>query len=223
MRSSLAIAFVAGLLLAFAPATYSGTVLFDFEDQVVGTNTPFAITKGGLTASFNTPGVPGSFEITTSIWAPPIVGKVLFSPGSARLLDLPLVVEFSQSLDRIQLDFSTNDFGSPGPLEISAYRGGTTGTLVATTQSVGSVPVGFLFPQGSIQLTGAGLFDTVVVSAPQSPFFAIDNILVQTALMVIPEPRSIVMATTAATCLMSIWLSGLSRWRKNGDRGPEQF
>jgi hypothetical protein len=68
---------------------------------------------------------------------------------------------------------------------MSAFEGTT---LVGSANATGSVPVGRSFPEGTISLGGA-TFNSVVLSASNAPFFAVDNIRVSTT----PEPTSLVL------------------------------
>ena len=180
-----------GLGRAKAVSTYT------FEDVALNTSTPFSVTENGVTASFSSPADPGAFTITTSFWAPPISGNVLFDPGPSGASSIPLNVSFSQPLASISMDFATD--GS-GPFNLSAFLGST---FVGTATAAGIIPPGFGFPQGNISF-GTATFDKVVLSSPNTPFFAVDNINVTP----IPEPSSLALISIAAT------LASYFGWRR---------
>ncbi len=180
MRVKCLLFVVAGLTLLLVGLA-KADVVYDFEDVAVGTSTPFSDTKGGITASFYSTADPGGFGITTSFWAPPISGNVLYDPGPSFASGIPLDVSFSEALSSVSVDFATDGVG---PFELSAYSGGT---FVGTTSLVGTVPLGYYYPQGTIGFGGA-TFDSIVLESPNTPYFAVDNIDVTAASSTVPEP-----------------------------------
>jgi len=147
---------------------YAGSVFLNVVPQ--GTSTTFSETNNGITATFSSSADPGGFTITGGfIGSDP---EALFDPGPAGASDIALDIGFDTSLDSFSTDFILD---GPGDFDLSAYSGGLSGTLVGTaSESSGS----------SISFAGGG-FDTVVLTSPSTPFFAIANVDVTSG---VPEP-----------------------------------
>jgi hypothetical protein len=94
----------------------------------------------------------------------------------------PLTITFSAPLTGISLRFGLNSPFAPGSLMLQALNGVT---MVGSVSAPGTVPSGFLFPEGSISFAGAA-FNSVVLSST-APDFAIDNINAS----VVPEPATV--------------------------------
>jgi hypothetical protein len=133
-------------------------------DVPLGTSTTFSDTNNGITAIFSSSADPGGFTITGS--------GSLFDPGPANVSNIALDIGFDTSLDSFSADFVLD---GPGTFDLSAYSGGLSGTLVGTaSESSGS----------SISFAG-GVFDTVVLTSPSTPYFEIANVDVTAG---VPEP-----------------------------------
>ena len=133
--------------------------LFDFNLVPTGTSTPFADTQTGLTATFTSPADPGGFVVGTAFFAT-LTGNVLLSPGPAAANNIPLVVTFDQPATGVDLLFALNDPGNTTSLTLEAFSGGVGGTLVGTANATGAIPLGFIFPEGSLSFSGTP-FDTI--------------------------------------------------------------
>ena len=151
---------------------------FNFDNDAVGTNTQFTDTANAISATFLSPGDPGSFVIQPASFFQALTGNALGDPGSSGAMGIPLEIDFSTNLSALSLVFATGDFGMPSPLNLAAYEGSTQ---VGTASATGIVPNGFTFPEGEIAVTGA--FNRVVLSSA-APTFAIDDV----AAVAAPEP-----------------------------------
>jgi hypothetical protein len=167
-------------LLAFCTVPLLADISASFID---GSNpltqvTTFSDTNNGITATFSTPADPGGF-ITSSptffTWGP----EMLIDPGPAGAAGIPLQIAFSTPLDSIKMNFATD---GNGLFDLNAYSGGS---LVGSASVAGTNL--FSFPEGTISFGGAN-FDTVVLTSPSTPFFAIGNIDVSANAGVAPEP-----------------------------------
>jgi len=176
MMSMLRIAAVALLLVAAAGAS---PILFTFDTDVVGKNTQFTDTVGGLSATFSGAAAdPGAFGIASLSNFQTLTGNVLIENAFNAIL----TISFDSPLSGISLLFATLDVV---PIQLSAFLDGTP---VGTPQSVsGTVPNGFMFPEGTISFVG-GIFNQIQLAA--NPQFVIDNVSATLATGV-PEPASI--------------------------------
>ncbi len=144
-------------------------------DVSLGTNTTFSDSNSGVTATFSSPADPGGFVTASTSgyfsWGP----EMLFDPGSSGASNIPLDIGFDTTLTSITMDFGTD--GS-GPFDLSAYLGAS---LVGSVSVTGTVVV--TFPEGIISFSGAN-FDKLVLTSPQTPYFAIGNVNA----VALPEP-----------------------------------
>lgn len=200
VRSFLAAVAALTLFLAGVGQAKADSI-FDFEDVPPGTTTPFSETNGGITATFSSSADPGGFETVTTFFAPPIAGNVLLDPGPSDASSIPLDLSFSQPLSSVSLDFATD--GS-GPFLLSAYSGSTP---VGSASVTGSVPIGYGNPQGTISF-GSATFDNIVLTSPDTPYFAVDNIDVTSA---VPEPSTLALLGVVAVGLIG-WAWRLGFW-----------
>lgn len=168
---------IGALFVSISQAATIGT--FDFDnDAPFSTTTPFTDTSNGISATFTSPSDPGAFAVLPSSFQA-LSGNALTgtAPGVTEL-----DIAFNQSLVAATFTFATSDFITPGPLDLEALYNGTP---VGSTSATGIVPAGFIFPEGEIAFEGAA-FNQLVVTTPDSPTFAIDNLNVAEA----PEPSS---------------------------------
>jgi hypothetical protein len=178
-------------LLAFAMASAclcvpaSASTVFNFDTDTQGTSTTFTDTVGGLSATFFSNVDPGGFEVVPSIFDT-LTGNVLGDPGPAGESNLFLGVEFSQTLNSINLDFATEDFTTPSLFGLIAFDNGSP---VGEAFSFGSFLPGFTFPEGEVSLSGVN-FNALEIGS-DAPAFAIDNIAVNVATT--PEPASLLL------------------------------
>lgn len=178
-RARVSLGRVAGVAcLAAGVASPAAGQTYMFDATPAGTGTPLSITEAGVTATFGSPGDPRAFEVVTSFLSPALPGRVLYQPTGAATLN----VGFSTPLSSLSLAFATNGLA---PLTLQAFRGAT---LVGSVSALGTVPSGFVAPEGTLAFTG-GTFDNVRLSA--TPAFAIDNVSVSPAAAVVPEPGSL--------------------------------
>jgi len=194
--------WLGAMIFALVPATllHAGVVTFDFQTDV-GKATMFTDTVGGLSATFSSFPDPGGFSIQASVIFQSLTGNFLidFAPE-----DLTIVFDAPQ--DSISLNFATS---GPGTLNISAFIGGTGGTIVGSNSASGTTPGGaFTLPEGVLSFNG-GKFDTVVLSAA-SANFAIDDVTVSSlavgAPTDAPEPGSLMLGAAALAALSLVQL-----------------
>ena len=162
-------ASLAGLCLS---ASARADALFTFDTGVAaGTDTPFSITDNGVTAQFSS--TTGDFKVGPAGFAAPFSGNALLDSSQGDDAFIPLFINFNTLVTGISMDFVTDDFDAPTPLQLIAFNGSTE---VGTNQATGS---GF-FPQGVLSFNGAA-FDSVALFDNDTPAFAIDNVDVSTA------------------------------------------
>ena len=167
-------------VLCMSITAHASVITFDFEDLPLGTVPTFTEVKSGVVAFFSTTNPTGITVYLNSgtFLPPPFQGKAI-SNGTG----FPINMVFSTLLDSASLDFATNNQPLPsGIVTLRAYRGGSSGVLLATSTAVGSTLT--LFPQGSISISAAE-FDTLVLSGNQ-PGLAMDNLRIST----VPESDS---------------------------------
>jgi hypothetical protein len=183
------------LLAASTVVLRAGTVTFNFDSDTVGTATVFTDTVGGLSATFSSSGDPGGFGVEPTFFST-LTGNALLDPGPAGANNLTLDIVFSAPQSGIIMDFATNSEAGV-PFDVSALNNGSG---VGSSSATGSIPGGFLFPEGVITFNSA-VFNEVVLSAPAALDFAIDNVTVTAAA---PEPGSISLLGFGLSCLAVI-------------------
>lgn len=188
------------LLLATATAAMLGahlasagavTVLFDFENQPIYTETPFSIAGGGITATFSGPKDvdPGAFGIASNFPSPTglqyrlmsgdflTIGSAFGASGSA------LTITSSALLADFTFDFALDDPLATSTLSFSTNAGGT-GSAHAGLAS------GFRYPEGTLSFSGAAFTSLTITSSAID--FQIDNLRV-TPVIAVPEPTSLLL------------------------------
>ena len=152
-------------------------------DVAVGTATTFADTNNGLTATFSSPADPGAFVTGTSFFS--FGWEILSDPGPSAAANVPLTISFSAPQPSIYMDFGLAGVG--GPFVLNAFLGGAP---VGSTTVMGGVSSGYNFAEGVISFSGT--FDSVVLTSPTTPYFAVANINTP-----LPEPSSLVLLGSA--------------------------
>ena len=183
MRSPLAIVTFVAVILA-AAATSEAAVIIDFETVTVGTTTPFSVTAGGVTANF-TSTVAFHVDPLEGGNAVHISGLTLFNSDSS---GQPLAVSFDSALSSISLGFALNARDDTTLFTLTALFGATPVGVVTVP---GVHTSGFTYPGGTIGFGGL-LFDNVVFSSGAQDF-AVDDITIETAETVVPEPASLLL------------------------------
>ncbi len=89
------------------------------------------------------------------------------------------------------MNFATD---GPGIFTLMAYE---NSTLVGQVSATGVIPPGFFFPEGTISFNGVTL-NSVVLSSPATPYFAIDNVDVQP----VPEPATMTLLASGLAGLL---------------------
>ena len=176
---------VAGLFAA-APA---GAVPLDLATRIDAV-TPFQASAGTATVSVASAPDAGAFAVTLtqfSTLGPVVVVNTDFIASA-------LTLTFNQSLANFSARFATFDFGAPTTLTLTAYSGPR---VVGTATAMGTVPPGFVYPEGVISF-GAAPFDRIVLADAGADSFALGSISV-------PEPASI--------AVMLVGMAGLVRRR----------
>jgi hypothetical protein len=190
--------------MALLCAAANATTVFDFNADNLGTSTTFTDTVNGLAATFSSSADPGGFVVYPSMFET-LTGNVLGDPGPAQANDLALVINFSQNLSGITLDFATADFNTPSAFTLTAYENSNP---VGLATSTGAFLSGFTFPEGEIAFAG-GAFNQVVLSST-APDFAVDNISVAGAA---PEPSGLALLGAG---LLTLCVRGLRRKSARG-------
>jgi hypothetical protein len=201
-------------LLGLALLTAAGSlgraqqVVFNFENDAVGTPTPFTDAVNGLSATFTSnPDPSGGFNgflVDNTIGLPSFSGNVLNENQGVHSY-ATLTITFSRPVNDFFLNFGLNDPNAAlgtdmDVLNLVAFNGVTQvgqstnlGQLVAGDQS--TRPVGIALYDGTP-------FDSVSLSSPID-LFAIDNLSVET---VVPEPSTISLWILGAGCILfGLW------------------
>lgn len=180
-------ASVAAVLACALPA--HADVLFDFENQPLGTETPFILASaGGLTATFTGPADidPGAFGISSNIVQPGgpayrlmnvdflTIGSAFGASGAA------LTITFSQPVTSFSVNFAIDDPAHLSTLSFSTNAGGTISTM-------GSLTSGFRYPEGTLSFSGAAF--TVLTVQSNAIDFQLDNLSVTP----VPEPTALLL------------------------------
>lgn len=174
---------VLGSAIAVAVPAYSSTVAtFNFDSDPIGEATPFSDTNNGLTAAFSSPADPGGFAVAASFFTT-LTGNVLLDPGPSGASNIALDIAFSASASSLSMLFATDGSGT---FVLDAYE---NGTLVGSASGVGVVQASG-FPEGTITFNGA-TFNSIVLTSPSTPYFAIDDVSVTTG--VVPEPSCLLL------------------------------
>lgn len=190
----MACALIAGSALLPSSAR---AALYDFENQSIGTETPFTLVSAGLSATFAGPaGVdPGAFGISSNFLTPTgfqyrlmngdflTIGSAFGAAGSA------LTIVFSAPVTAFSLDFGLDD---PSHATTLAFLTNASGSGSAD----GSLTSGYRYPEGTLSYAG-GPFTTITLQS-NAIDFQIDNLRVTPA---VPEPESVV--------LFAVGLAGL--------------
>ena len=149
-----------------------------------GIATTFSDTVNGLTATFSSPSDPGAFATTTNFFS--FSGwQILADPGPGGASNTALDLTFSSPQPSVYMDFGLA--GQSGPFVLTAYLAGAP---VGSTTVFGSTPVGFGNAEGTISFTGT--FDSLVLTSPTTPYFAVANITTP-----VPEPSSLILLGSA--------------------------
>lgn len=175
------------LLFLVSTPLYSSVSTFNFDSDVLGTPTPFTDTNNGLSATFSSPADPGAFNIASSFFVS-LTGNVLLDPGNGTS-NIPLIVDFSSDVSSASLLFAT-DGSLPTPFVLDAYE---HGVFVGEVSALGTIPNGGFFPEGSITFN-TGTFNSIVLTSPDTPYFAIDDLVVNGTTT--PEPSSLLLLSS---------------------------
>jgi hypothetical protein len=185
-QRSLSCAAVLCVVLAFGIPAYCVPIsVFNFDADALGTATTFSDLNNGLTATFSSTADPGGFAVGPSFFLT-LTANVLLDPGPSGASGIALDIKFSSLLSSVSLTFATD---GPGTFFLDAYK---AGVIVGGASTMGTVPPGFTFPEGTITFNPVP-FDEIVLSSPSTPFFAIDNVMATTA---VPEPSMLLLITT---------------------------
>jgi hypothetical protein len=202
------IALATVLVCVFTPGLFASTItVFNLEDFPVGSVTPFSDTVAGLEASFSSDGDPGGFTILDSAGNfETLTGNVLATSFPSDF-NLSLTIDFSAPQTSISTPFATGLTTGVPFINLTAFNGAS---VVGSTSATGVIPPGFDSPEGVISFSGPA-FNSVVLSAPTSLIFAIDNVTVASAA---PEPSSLSLVALAG--FVGFCVSAIKRLRRRG-------
>ena len=176
------------LLLALGGATrpaQAQTATFNFDADAFGTATTFMDVSGGLAATFSSPADPGGFTVFPSLFTT-LSGNVLIDDVLNANSQIPLDIAFSRPARAFSLSFAQTSTNA-GPFRADFFSGGVH---VASASALGT-PVGPSNSEGFLSFSGGPLFDSVVLTSPNSVAFAVDNLQVD-AVPAVPEASTIV-------------------------------
>jgi hypothetical protein len=184
-----------------AAQAHAATALFDFENQPLFTETPFAMTASGVTAEFSGPPDldPGAFGISTNFPSPTgtvyrlmsgdflTVGSAFGASGAA------LTVTFDTPVVGFSVDFALDDPAAITLLSIKSNAGGTA-------QAGGALADGFRYAEGVLSFSGAAF--TQITFESTAIDFQIDNLRVAAA--PVPEPAAAALLLAGLPLLLSM-------------------
>ncbi|MDB6002253.1 MAG: hypothetical protein JWP52_3952 [Rhizobacter sp.] len=189
--SRLSIGIAVAVLFAASIPAQAASVLYDFENQPIFTETPFTMTAGGVSATFAGPSDvdPGAFGISSNFQSPTgfqyrlmngdflTIGSAFGASGS------PLTITFSAAVTSFSLDFALDDPDNTTALSFTTSANGTaTGS--------GSLTAGFRYPEGSLAFSGTPF--TSITFQSNAIDFQLDNLQV-TTIAAVPEPESLLL------------------------------
>jgi hypothetical protein len=207
-RRSLSLALALTAFLGSAPVAHADPVTFNFGSVPQMAVTPFSMTQGGITATFDST-VRGGFGVFPSAFFQSLGPQVLIDPTAGGANDLPLQVSFDRPLSSMTLNFALN--ANSGTFTVTALKGETT---VGTSTSFASIAGGgSASPEGVAFFSGA-TFDAVRLSSDTLDF-AVNNITVQAA--DVPEP-----ATLTLVGLGALGLVGYRLRRRQGSPAAKE-
>ena len=177
---------VAGLLAAAASHVQAADVSFDFENQPIGTETPFSMTRQGLEASFAGPadvdpgafGIGSNFQTATGFQYRLMQGDFLTIGTAFGASGSVLTVTFSAPVTAFAFDFALDD-----PLNASSLSFATNGG--GRSSAAGTVGNGFRYPEGTLSYAGPAFTALTVQSTAID--FQLDSLRV-TTVSAVPEP-----------------------------------
>ena len=173
------------LLLAPSGAAQAQTATFNFDADAFGTATTFTDVSSGLAATFSSPADPGGFTVFPSLFTT-LSGNVLIDDVLNANSQIPLDIAFSRPARAFSLSFAQTSTNA-GPFRADFFSGGVH---VASASALGT-PVGPSNSEGFLSFSGGPLFDSVVLTSPNSVAFAVDNLQVD-AVPAVPEASTIV-------------------------------
>ena len=195
-----------GLLLALGGATrpaQAQTATFNFDADAFGTATTFTDVSSGLAATFSSPADPGGFTVFPSLFTT-LSGNVLIDDVLNTNSQIPLDIAFSQPARAFSLNFAQTST-SAGLFRADFFSGGV---LVGSASALGA-PVGPSNSEGFLSFSGGPLFDSVVLTSPNSVAFAVDNLQVDAA-PAVPEAST----TASFGLLLTFGLGGVMKARR---------
>lgn len=180
---------IAAFALASPPAR-AAVALYDFENQSIGTETPFTLVSSGLSATFAGPSNvdPGAFGISSNFLTPTgfqyqlmngdflTIGSAFGASGSA------LTITFSAPVTAFTLNFALDD---PANASTLTFDTNALGTGTAS----GALTSGFRYPEGTLSYAGNPF--TSITFRSNALDFQIDNL--QATIAAVPEPETVML------------------------------
>ena len=152
-------------------SAHADTVTIDFDSGTpalaTGQNVPFDQSSGGLTAHFSTTTPNSGFSVqnvnSTSLTLSEFSGNYLYPNSSYGVL----VIQFSQQLTNISLDFATAEqtpIENPTPVRLIAYTNSTATPPVGSMTLAGTYFGANTLPMGRLTFNSATPFNIVTLN-----------------------------------------------------------
>jgi hypothetical protein len=161
------------------------TALFDFDSGTpaltTGQGVPLDQTSGGVTAHVSA--ASGGFLVQdykfTQLILSQFSGNYIYPNGTASVL----VVQFSQPITNLSLDFATAEqtpIGLPTPVRLTAYTNSTSTPAVGSITTAGNYIGANTLPMGTLTFGSAVPFDTIAMNIEPggATGFLVDNLTV---------------------------------------------
>lgn len=183
------IAFAAMLVLPLT-SVHAAVLLYDFENQPLGTETPFTLQAGGVVATLAGSGddaTAGAFAISSNFATPTgfqyrlmngdflTIGSAFGAPGSV------LTIAFASAVTAISVNFALDDPSNVASLAFTTNAGGSG-------SASGSLSPGFRYPEGMLVFSGQPF--TLLTLRSSAIDFQIDD-LRATTVAALPEPATL--------------------------------
>jgi len=210
MKPTPALGRIAGLLALGGLGVRAQVITYDFNNGPQHGSLPLSFTVDALTATFSaSPAYYGySVQLPSDAAGVTPSGFTGFCLAPNTIYQSDLVIAFDQPLSSISLMYAPDELATDSSctMRVTGYSSGNIVATSTTTAQPGT------WPTGTLALSSAQSFDSVVVHYEQAPptggdygrIFMVDNVLVTA----VPEPVS----TAVVTLLFA---TGVGAWFRN--------